>query len=323
MRFSDYLHLTESGSIQWGFMGELTAELGGDQSERLNYGTGGSFKKFGSFLYVKIDTSKGPYAAIAKAAKRFVSRVGIECLKSKMSSPGSNKGTWDDDMTVTGGVNFYQLGNWQCKMSSPARSHKTDFRDTGEFHVTISQQPEIYKAFESRHGTKPTGTEEVIAFLKEATTSSGDPLFSGDLGMKMPIIPKKEITFGFAPSFLWSKPGGGSSSPPIVALLEVSCPRGNEVRASLGMSRWPEDYTPHTTVALAYTVQSALDDGREVVTTNTAKAKLAQTTKSAHDAGYNQVKGSTLQAVKQEARMYERYARMIPGFEPIGTLYLN
>lgn len=352
-KFNDYLNFRESkGIIQWGYMGSLENYLGNGIPEHLNYGTGGHFRSWGAFLYVKIDPQQGGFREMGHAIKKFASRVGVECLPSNISKPGSNTGKWDDEMTVDGGFNFRDFGNWQCKLSNDERAHKARFDDTGEFHVTIAQAMDLANGYmEIKKTDERPGHEEIIDFLLEAKTASGRALFdkkSKD-GMEMKVTPIKGMTFGFSTTFNWSKPiNKGQSSPPIVILANVEIENANEVREAIGLSPWGSGYVPHATVALAYTLQTTVDadlppekrrDERPVITTNlrheigTKRGPvLQQTVKRAHDLGRQEVISAAKgigevsmanRATIAESREYQQWKKIIPGFEPIMKVYLD
>ena len=317
MNFKQYMNLQEAGpNIPWGYMGPLTPIIGGDRPERLNYGSSGTTFSRSAMLYVKIDPKGGAFGALAKKARREMTRWGIECLPSDKTTPATAVSTqWDDRMTVDGGMYYRPIdSNWQCKMSNNQRKHYASVKDTGEFHVTIGQYFQLKPLFEAEYGSDFT-VEQEIEFLSKKTLG-GQPLFQNNVGIEMPIsIPTpSKIVYGLAPSF---------EGEPVIAITFVECPRGNDIRKAVGLPPVDEGYLWHITIATAFPTDSQLPDGREIKTTNLKELPKKdrsnfQTADKRHDQGYFKVSGATGVPMKQKQELSQK-----ENFLPEGFVYLG
>lgn len=280
--FGEFL-LNEAGpDIKWGYMGPIEPILGGDQAERLNYGTAAAFGNR-PFLYVKIDPRKGQFAQLAKHARSKLSSSGVECIKGEREVPATDLSTdWGEDMIPDGGMRYGLLGNeiWQCKRSSPSRRHSSAWHDTGEFHVTVAQNFELQPIFKSILGDTWTRQDE-ISLLTEIASRDGTRLFNrSGIGMMVPVtIPSPaKVVYGLSPAF---------RGEPIVAIAFVECGRAALVRKIIAeylMSHHADKpgieaqaariaavrpaYNWHITIATAAKKERELPDGRLVWTTN-------------------------------------------------------
>lgn len=280
--FRDFL-LNEAGpNIEWGYMGPVVPLLGGDQAERLSYGSAATFGNR-CFLYVKIDPRKGQFASLAKQAKSQLSSCGVECIKGEREAPPTSvSDTWDDEMIPDGGMKYPLLNNdiWQCKKSAPSRKHASTWHDTGEFHVTVLQNFELLPVFDLVLG-KGSSPQEQAEWLLTVRGDGGRPLFEDrDTGMKVPVtVPSPaRVVYGLSPSF---------RSEPIIAIAFVECGRAAEARRILAehllrehgdievmaglaakIASIPAAYQWHITIATSARKIRELDDGRMVWTTN-------------------------------------------------------
>lgn len=212
MRFRKFVHLWES--MDWGYFGELTSYLGNGEAERLNYGTA---EAMGSapFLYVPIKRDGSEIGGIISAARRALSKRGLECTK--------------DDSAI---------GGYRC-FPSEKPGGRTDLQSTGESHVTVAYHTELKPLADARG-------VDVKQLLEQAGQAEGTPLFGPDgLGMEMPVTVSKpaKVMYGVAKLF---------NDKPIVALLKVDCPMALEARRILGLPMPKSGYSYHVTIGYAF-----------------------------------------------------------------------
>jgi hypothetical protein len=163
MRFKDFFNLQEG--INWGYYGKLTAFLGGNQPDRLNYGTA---KDFGGspMLYVPIERGKGEVGTVLTAARRLLERTGVDCVPDAAA-----------------------FGGWRCGPSK--NPHPADFRHTGESHVTVAMGQELDPIL-------PAEMDDRLMFFEQKG------LFTGGQGMRCPVSAAtggKALVYGVARAF--------------------------------------------------------------------------------------------------------------------------
>jgi len=249
MRFKDFFNLQEG--VDWGFFGELTAYLGGNEAGRLNYGTA---KQFGTdaMLYVPIERGEGEIGQILAAARRMLERTGVDCVPDQGA-----------------------FGGWRCGPSK--EPHHARFMHTGESHITVAYGNELDSLFfqsKAYPSKESIGMDERLRMLEEAGLFD-----SSGRGYPMPVKASKDgnaLIYGLARLF---------TDVPIVVLLKAECPAVLEVRAALGLPPPKSGYVTHITVAYAFP-----HHGDGIVSTN-PKYDLPASAGARHDRSYLRSQG--------------------------------
>lgn len=200
--------------MDWGYFGELTSYLGRGEAERLNYGTAESMSS-APFLYVPIKRDGSKIGGVLSAARRALSKRGLECV----SDPSS-------------------FGGFRC-FPSDKPGGRTDLKSTGESHVTVAYYTDL-KPLADAQGV------DVQQMLLNAGVTEGKPLFGPDgLGVEMPVAIAKptKLIYGVSKAF---------NDRPIVVLLKVDCPMALEVRKILGLPMPNSGYSYHITIGYAF-----------------------------------------------------------------------